>query len=328
MVIPALRLGGSAATVAIALLLYLPGTAPAATKGVALRVIDSAGHTLAEHQQYTGSVRIKTDPDADCFGQGTGGSGDRVPVAGATALGAVSDALRWDGDLRPLSVTDTFVDDGFGLGVCGIGGVESQGSSFWYLKADHVGAQVSGSQLTLHRGERILWYLTPSYPPPAELELRAPARAEPGVPYEVTAFSYGDDGTRTAAVGASVDGADQPTDAAGHTMVTSASAGSDVLRATHGPDIPSNHVKVCVNADASACPVGHGKRIYGSHAADRVHGTRGVDIVKVGPGDDRVNIRGGGADRVSCGGGADRVIAHRGDHDDQIASSCERVIRT
>ena len=89
---------------------------------------------------------------ANCFGQGTGGSGDRVEVKGATALGAVRDALEPDRDLRPLSVTDAFLDDGFGLGVCGIGGFESQGSSFWYLKSDHVGAQVSGSQLTAAAG--------------------------------------------------------------------------------------------------------------------------------------------------------------------------------
>ena len=68
-------------------------------------------------------------------------------MPGATALGAVRDALAGDRDLRPLSITDAFVDDGFGLGVCGIGGFESEGSSFWYLKRNHVGAQVSGSQL-------------------------------------------------------------------------------------------------------------------------------------------------------------------------------------
>ena len=145
MFLPRFRLGGAAAA-AISALLLLPGTALAATIGVDLRVVNTAGQTLTEHRQYTSTVRIRTDPRANCFGQGTGGSGDRVRVNGATALGAVRDGLAWDRDLRPLSVTDAFLDDGFGLGVCGIGGFKAQGSSFWYLKAHHVGSQVSGSR--------------------------------------------------------------------------------------------------------------------------------------------------------------------------------------
>ena len=36
-------------------------------------------------------ITIKTDPKAECFGPGTGGSGDKVELAGATALGLVAD---------------------------------------------------------------------------------------------------------------------------------------------------------------------------------------------------------------------------------------------
>ncbi len=50
------------------------------------------GKTLAEFRQYTGTVDIRTDRGANCFGQGTGGSGERVKVTGPTALGAVRDA--------------------------------------------------------------------------------------------------------------------------------------------------------------------------------------------------------------------------------------------
>ena len=99
-----------------------PRRAAASTKGADLRVVNTAGKTLAEFRQYTGPTTVKTRPGANCFGQGTGGSGDRVTMAGATALGIVRDALGADHALRPLSVTDAFVDDGFGLGVCGIGG--------------------------------------------------------------------------------------------------------------------------------------------------------------------------------------------------------------
>jgi hypothetical protein len=321
--IPGFRLGGFAA--AITALLISPAAA-LATQGVDLRVVNTAGKTLAEQRQYTGTVRIKTDRHANCFGAGTGGSGDRVQVRGATALGAVRDGLEWESDLRPLSVTDAFLDDGFGLGVCGIGGFKSQGSSFWYLKSDHVGSQVSGSQLEVHQGENVLWYLSPSFPPPPELRLTAPASAQPNVPYQVTVYSYADDGTRSPAAGATVAGAGQPTGPAGHTMVTSA-AGTHTLRATRGQNIPSNRVEVCVNQDLSKCPDAHGKRIFGSARADQIRGTRGWDAIHAGGGDDTVDLRDGGRDRVACGGGRDAVIVDRGDHDNQIGPTCERVVR-
>ena len=188
-----------AAASVFAALLIGPGPASAATKPVDLRVVNTAGRALAEFRQYTGTVHIKTDRKADCFGQGNGGSGDRVKVPGSTALGAVRDALAFDHALRPLSVTDAFADQGLGLGVCGIGGFAASGSGFWYLKGDHTGSQVSGSQLAVHAGEPILWYLTPTFPPPAELVLSGPASASPGVPFAVTVSSYADDGTRTPA---------------------------------------------------------------------------------------------------------------------------------
>jgi hypothetical protein len=323
--IPGFRLGGSAAAALVALLL-LPAAA-SATKGIDLRVVNAAGKTLAEQRQYTGTARIKTDRHANCFGQGTGGSGDRVEVKGATALGAVRDGRVRDRDLRPLSVTDAFLDDGFGLGVCGIGGFRSQGSSFWYLKGDHVGSEVSGSQLRLRRGEDVLWYLSPSFPPPPELRLKGPASARPNVPYQVTVYSYADDGTRSAAAGAKVTGAALPTGAAGHTMVTSPAAGTDALRATRAKDIPSNTVKVCVNQDRAKCPDAHGERIFGSARGDHIRGTRGWDAINAGGGRDVVDLRDGGRDRVRCGGGRDKVILERGDRDDRIAANCERVVR-
>jgi hypothetical protein len=322
--IPGFRLGGLAAAVVASLL------APAvvlATKGVDLRVVNTAGRTLAEHRQYTGTVQIKADRHANCFGQGTGGSGDRVEVRGATALGAVRDGLTRDRDLRPLSVTDAFLDDGFGLGVCGIGGFESQGASFWYLKGDHTGAQVSGSQLEVHRGEDVLWYLSPSFPPPPELRLKAPASAQPNLPYQVTVYSFADDGTRTAAAGATVTGATAPTGPTGHTTITSTAAGTDTLRATRGQDIPSNRVTVCVNQDSSKCPDAHGLRILGSGRADRIRGTRGWDAINAGGRGDVVDLRDGGRDRVRCGRGRDKVILEHGDGNDRIAANCERVVR-
>jgi hypothetical protein len=326
MFLPRFRLGGPAAA-AVALSLLLPGAALAATIGVDLRVVNTAGRTLAEHRQYTSTVSVKTDPQANCFGQGTGGSGDRVQVNGATALGAVRDGLAWDGDLRPLSVTDAFLDDGFGLGVCGIGGFESQGSSFWYLKGDHAGSQVSGSQQRVHAGEDVLWYLAPTFPPPPELRLNAPARAQPDVPYQVIVYSYADDGTRSPAAGARVTGAAAPTGAGGRTMVTSTQEGTDTLQATHGRDIPSNRVKVCVDADLSRCPQTHGRRIIGTVRGDEIRSTPGWDAITALGGDDQVGLLAGGRDGVNCGGGNDTVVLRRGDNNDRIAATCERVLR-
>jgi hypothetical protein len=326
MVIPALRLGNSAAALVISLLLLLPAGAPATT-GADLRVVNSAGRTLAEQRQYTGTVLIRTDPDADCFGA-PGGSGDRVRVPGATGLGIVRDALETDRDLRPLSITDQF---SFGLAVCGIGGFEASGSSFWYLKHNHVGAQVGGDQLRLRQGDQVLWYLSPGFPPPVELALQAPARAKPGVPFEVTVLQFDDSGARRPAIGATVSGGTSPvtTDPQGKATVTVATQGTAALRATRSRDgsIPSNRVAVCVNSDLAKCPSAHGKLILGSQRADVIGGTRGWDGISARGGDDVVNITSGGRDRVRCGTGRDRVVLALGDRDDVIADSCEQVVR-
>lgn len=325
MVIPGLRLGGIfAAAFVVSLLLSSP--APADTRGVDLRVVNTQGRTLAEFRQYTGAVTIDTDPNAECFGEGTGGSGDRVRLTSPTALGAVRSALPSAPDLRPLSITDAFADQGFGLGVCGIGGFVARGSSYWYVKRNHVGAQVSGSQLKARQGDDILWYRTPGFPPPRELVLQAPARARPGAPFGVTVYSYADDGTRHPAAGAAVTGAAVPTNSAGHTTVTAA-AGTHALRASDPPAIPSNRVDVCVAADQSACPSAHGKRIAGSDAADEIVGTRGWDSIRARGGGDQIDLRDGGRDRVGCGRGHDRVTLARGDDDDQLAADCEQVVR-
>jgi hypothetical protein len=325
MVIPGSRLGWLTAG-AFACLALLASSAHADTRGVDLRVLNTAGKSLASFRQYTGPVEIKTDPGADCFGQGTEGSGDRVAIAGSTALGTVRDALGSAPPLKPLSVTDAYESQGFGLGVCGIAGYESRGSSFWYVKRNHVGAQVSGSQLKVHQGDDLLWYLSPGFPPPMELSLSAPSRAKPNVPFQVTVHSYSDDGTRRPAAGVSVTGAADPKGAGGHATVT-ASAGTEVLQATHSPDIPSSRVRVCINSNPSSCPTARGKRILGSDHGDQIKGTKGWDSIQARGGADVIDITSGGRDQVGCGGGHDKVIVKRSDHDDQIRSSCEQVVR-
>jgi hypothetical protein len=283
--------------------------------------------TLADQRQYTGTVRIKTDPQADCFGPGSGGSGESATVAGPTALGIVRDASAFDRDLRPISVSDAF---DFGLAVCGFGGYEADQNSSWYLKHNHAAAQVGGDQLRLDDGDEVLWYFDPNFnnPPPAELVLRAPARAEPGVPFQVRVIEYADDGAKRAASGVQVTGAQQPTDAQGRTFVVlEDEAKRAPIQATRAGDIPSAPLAVCVSAERSECPGIRGKLIVGSARGDRIDDTRGDDRIRALGGRDSVDIASGGEDHVNCGGGRDRVLLDPGDEDDRISRNCERTSR-
>src|SRR2546423_8485413 len=92
----------------LSLLVLMAGAAPAlaGTTTAHLRVVNTAGTTLADQSQVTGDVTITTDHGADCFGSMSGGSGNDVSVPGPTALGIVKDASQTAGALRPLSVTD------------------------------------------------------------------------------------------------------------------------------------------------------------------------------------------------------------------------------
>lgn len=314
------------AIASIAVLCALPALA-GASKPADLRVIDPAGTTLAEHTQYTGKVRIKTRPGADCFGEGTGGSGDRVTVPRATALGIAEDASAWDRDLRPLQVTDSF---DFGLGLCGFGRTISPETGFWYLKVNHVGAQVGGDQAKLKKGDEVLWYLIEDFnqPMPNELRLKAPARSDGGE-FTVRVWEYADDGSRTPAEGAAVSGAEHPTGPDGRTTVDPLSIPgplpdptSRTLQATRAGTIPSQTIEHCVGSDVSRCANQPPSTIRGSAKGEVIRGTRGddeiaagkgKDVVRGGRGDDRIDVRGGGRDVVRCGGGDDRVKAGKRD---------------
>src|SRR5215207_1125166 len=145
------------ALAAFTLILAAAGSAQAANKvGADIRVVTADHKTLVDQRQYTGTEKVKTSPKADCFGEGTGGSGDPVEVPDATALGAVSDASEYTDSLRPLLLTDAF---DFGVGICGFGGVVAPQTGYWYLKVDHVASTTGGDQTLLGGGEDVLWYL-------------------------------------------------------------------------------------------------------------------------------------------------------------------------
>jgi len=232
---------------ALALVLSLALTATAVAKGTeaSLRVVGKGGKTLTEKTLKTGTVKVKTDPKATCFGAGSGGSGKSVTVPGATALGLLAQASKSSAALRPLRITDAF---DFGLGICGIGGSSVHGKSSWYLKVNHVGQQISGDAVKLKPGDEVLWDLSPSYPYPNELALEVPDNTTSGTPFTAHVYSYDEKGKRKPVAGATVTAATAPSAADGSVTVTV--MGPTLLQAKHGKEIPSP--VVCV---AGQCPV-------------------------------------------------------------------------
>jgi hypothetical protein len=230
-----------AAACALALILIVPTAALAAKKIPAeLRVVGKTGKVLAEEELLTGTTKVPTSPKARCFGSGSQGSGKAKTVKGATALGLLSQAAKGNAALRPFYVTDAF---SFGLGLCTVGTNTATTKLSWYLKVNHRGSQVGGDKAKLKSGDEVLWALA-SYPYPNELSLSGPEKATAGLPFEVKVYSYDEKGKRKPVKGATVTGASAPTAANGSTMVTLVS--NEELRATHGKEIPSNSLPVCV----------------------------------------------------------------------------------
>lgn len=244
-----------AAVCALALVLSLSLAASAVAKvPVDLRVVGKGGKVLSEQTLRTGTTTIKTSKQAKCFGAESAGSGQAVTVKGATAMGALGQAAKGTGSLRPLLITDAF---DFGLGICGVGGDVVSGKASWYLKVNHKGATVSGDAVKLKAGDEVLWSYASSFPYPNELALEAPERVQSGVPFEVRVFSYDEKGKRKPVAGAKVAGAGGAvTGADGRAMVTlTASAPEyDALRATHGKDIPSAAASVYVCTGGNCVP--------------------------------------------------------------------------
>ena len=324
---PTFRLPAAAVLCACACLLALTfaSLAEAKPKSTAadLRVVDPDGRTLAEATQVTGPVKIGTSPKADCFGPGTGGSGEQVEVAGRTALGQLANAGAFDRDVRRLGITDAFA---FGLGICRIGSAVAPSTGYWYLKVNHEASLTGADQTTVRAGDEILWYLIEDFndPVPDELGLRAPAVADPGEPFEVEVTAYGDDGGKSPAAGAIVTGADAPTDAQGRTTVTLSDRVAR-LRATRAGAIPSNAEAVCTD-QLGSCPAGYATTIGGTARADRITAGRAAEEILAGAGRDQVDARRGRApDRINCGPGKDRLIIARGSN--ARHRSCERIRR-
>jgi hypothetical protein len=232
------RLG---AACGLALILLLAMTASASAKSVRanLLVIGKNNKVLAEKTITSGAVGIPTSKSATCFGAGTGGSGKTYKTNAPTALGLLSQAAKGTKALKPLSITDAFVDE-FGLGICGVGGSKSTSKLSWYLKVNHKNPNKGGEQVKLKNGDQVLWALA-GFPYPNQLSLTVPPNVEVGVPFTVKVFSYDDKGKKKPVAGAKVTGAAKTTGSDGSTSVTLSKP--KLLRATHGKDLPSNGVK-------------------------------------------------------------------------------------
>ncbi len=301
---------------------FIP-TAQAKSKTVpgGLRVVNSAGKSLADGTQFAGSATIKTSKEADCLGPGTGGSGKDADVPGSTALGQLAEGDDAFPAIDPLAVTDYF---GFGLALCGIGKFVAPPTGYWYLKINHVASSTGADQTAVGRGDEILWFLIADFndPTPDELVLKAPVSAEAGEQVRVRVLSFADDGTKSAAAGVAVSGAVELTEADGRTTIAP-DAGVSRLRATREGSIPSNVVALCTHR-ASKCPAGYARTVGGTSKSDEITGDAKAEEILAGAGKDEVDARKGpGRDKINCGPGRDELVLAKGSK--SKFTSCETV---
>lgn len=316
-------------------LALLPSAAAARTATAELRVLTPTRVLDPGTTYVVGRESVKTDPNAKCFG-GSGGSGARYEFKQPVLLGLLAAGSEVNGRLHPLSITDEF---GFGLGICGIGKAKASSETFWYLKRNHRELTVGADQEPIRSGDEALIYLAPDNfpaPNPAELELRAPARARPGDGLGVKViqhacvtdpdtFAVTCESTPASDVKVSGGGGEATTGADGRATIQVPDRKRLRLTATRGEDIPSERLDVCVDEDLGECAPVRGERIVGRAVRDRIKGTRGSDSIRARGGKDRIVIRNGGRDEVNCGRGLDTVVVGRNSADSRIKGNCERV---
>jgi hypothetical protein len=234
-----------AAACALALFSLAAFAATAMAASVAQRVVGKNGKVISEDTvTIGGKVALKTSPKATCFGPGTGGSNTKVSLGGSTALGALARATQFQKALRPLLVTDHFLDE-FGLGLCSIGGTAATTRSSWFFRVNHKVPSVGAEKAKLRGGDQVVWGYG-SYPYPDELVLKAPANVQANVPFTVTVFAYDEKGKKAPAAGAIVTGASGPTNSSGQAMVTLVTP--TFVGAKRGDDTPPVPQSVCVDA--------------------------------------------------------------------------------
>ena len=249
---------------------------------------------------------------------------ERHRVPGATALGLLGSAFEVQRPLRPLGVAE----DEYGLRVCRMGPHVETDDPFtgWLFRVNHEAPTLSASLVPVDSGDEVLYVFAnfgQNINTGEELELIAPARAQPGR-VQVRVFQWTFDGKRSPADdGTIVRGGRTAVKTVNGRATVVVEAGREVLRAVHRPDISSARTPICVNAQLAECPRVRGRRIVGTAGRDNIADTAGADAIKARAGADRINVRGGEADRVNCGPGRDRVVLSGNDK----ARLCEVQIR-
>lgn len=236
----------AACTLALSMTLAFAAGASAAGFKAELRVVGAGGKVLAERPVATATTKVKTSPKAECFGKGSGGSGNPVTIKGNTAMGLLAAASKTTSALSPLLISDHF---DFGIALCGIGQSVAKGKASWYLKINHKSLSVGGDAAVIHPGDEVLWDLAPSFPYPDELVLEGPDTAQAGKPFKVRVLSDDEKGKSKPAAGVKVTGASAPTGADGRTTVTLTKPTRLIARAAG--EIPSAREPVCIGAK---CP--------------------------------------------------------------------------
>jgi hypothetical protein len=140
-----------------------PASASAKQVRAQVRVVDDSNRQLVDAVVYSSSRRVRTSPQALCFGEGTGGDGGFAPTAvrGPNAMGVLADAAAELGVLRPLKVSDYYA---FGHTLCGIGGLEASGLSYWAVWIGGTFVETSADNARVRSGQTVVYQLTEAYP--------------------------------------------------------------------------------------------------------------------------------------------------------------------
>jgi hypothetical protein len=260
--------------------LLVPATAPAAPTTVKLRV-EGGATTLFEGPVTTDGHAIdKGDGPHPCDGTNGGAN----PAPGPTMTSALDDWSR----SRGLPWTGTWFSFGdFGVDSIGPDAAQLPNGPFWGYALNFVPSQIGGCQQRVQQGDEVLFgydFFSKAH----LLRLDGPARAVTGQPFAVTVM----DGQSGAPLdGATVAGAAGPTDAAGQTTITAATAGLVSLKAERADSLRSNAVLVCVSATGTeACGVP--PALLGGSAARPVRDSVAPDALIKGPRDGRRYRRG------------------------------------
>jgi hypothetical protein len=291
--------------------------------------VEGPNGTLDPGTYYvTGTEKIRKSRPGDACVRDNG----KLTFRGPTALGLPQTGSEHRKDLRQVRVR---LDEA-GPFVCEIGGVlgrlftDPDGFAGWSYYLNYAFGSQSADLVTLGRRDQVLWVFSDFHVDPSQQVNTGPALELRGVParsggtFEVEVVAHIFDGTTEPAEGATIEGASSVNELGDGRYEVTVPDGKTTLTATRDVDIPSNHVKTCVNERPSECPRAHGRRIFGSDKGEVIKGTRGWDKIVAGGGNDTIKLRKGGRDRVNCGAGKrDEVKVKRRDDDDRIARNCE-----